>query len=48
MNKYEATIKALELTDRLLNDDGLSYDIACELLRQRMQLIEQLKDSEVK
>ena len=42
MNKYEAIIKAIELTDKLLDQDGISYDIASTLLTQRLKLINDL------
>lgn len=39
MCRNEAILLAIKETDKLLNDDGLSYDIANELLIQRSKLI---------
>lgn len=46
MDKYEAIIKAIELTDKLLDNEALSYDISSTLLSQRLALIEQLPNKE--
>jgi len=42
MDRYEAIIRAMELTDKLLDQDGLSFDLASELLRQRQSLLNSL------
>jgi hypothetical protein len=51
MNQYDALISALVATDKLLNDDGISYTLLVSLTKQRDDLIRAIakaqKESEI-